>query len=388
MQFLTNRNEQSLFSLRPQRDVVSGFYSGARNVATGLCLGTTICVGAPISGYFSNGGVGMINGLFVGVVGGSIMVITGGVTGCIQVFRGVFATPRALLETTYGKHWDQYKRKWRVCNLLRDKTELRALVSPTVKDRYLYDLLGVEPNVTHVALKKAYYKKAKEVHPDKNQSLDAVNTFQELSETYQILSNPVTRKAYDRNGLQTDTTLFDPQAFFNIVVGTDKFLNFIGELVIISEHQTQWEREVRCALYLAQLLDNFQDIESIATELAHGPCGQLLLGTLGSIYQGHSSTKTGQYLRLFTSGINAVRKIHSLNDIEYKQSILTVLWNTIIIDIEKTITSVCRQVLHDQSVTKCVLQTRKERMLQLGCIFTRIGCDDVEYSIHKFVSKV
>ncbi|KAF8150772.1 DnaJ-domain-containing protein [Crassisporium funariophilum] len=66
----------------------------------------------------------------------------------------------------------------------------------------LYDLLGVSPDVNEDEIKKAYRKKAKEHHPDKNiNDPEAGRKFQEIGAAYEILSDSQSRAAYDAHGI-------------------------------------------------------------------------------------------------------------------------------------------------------------------------------------------
>ena len=70
-----------------------------------------------------------------------------------------------------------------------------------VVDTVLYDLLGVSPDVSERDLKKAYMKKAREVHPDKNpDDPDATEKFQKVNDAYEILKDPSKREIYDKYG--------------------------------------------------------------------------------------------------------------------------------------------------------------------------------------------
>ncbi|PAV16459.1 hypothetical protein PNOK_0807900 [Pyrrhoderma noxium] len=67
----------------------------------------------------------------------------------------------------------------------------------------LYDILGVAPDASESEIKRAYYKKAKEHHPDKNiNDPEASKRFQEIGTAYEILSDPHTREVYDEAGLE------------------------------------------------------------------------------------------------------------------------------------------------------------------------------------------
>ena len=60
-----------------------------------------------------------------------------------------------------------------------------------------YKILGVHEDASEEEIKKAYRKLARQWHPDVNKSPDAHERFIEISEAYEILINPKSRKEYD-----------------------------------------------------------------------------------------------------------------------------------------------------------------------------------------------
>ena len=61
-----------------------------------------------------------------------------------------------------------------------------------------YKLLDVEPNCDFKSLKKAYYRKAKECHPDRfNNSAAKTEEFKILVAAFDVLSDPEKRQKYD-----------------------------------------------------------------------------------------------------------------------------------------------------------------------------------------------
>lgn len=61
-----------------------------------------------------------------------------------------------------------------------------------------YSILGVGSGVTAEEIKKEYRRKAKMYHPDACKLPDAQQRFVEISEAYEILSNEIARREYDR----------------------------------------------------------------------------------------------------------------------------------------------------------------------------------------------
>lgn len=64
-----------------------------------------------------------------------------------------------------------------------------------------YDILGVSKDASQKEIKKAYRKLAKKYHPDTNDGDEkSSEKFKEISEAYEILSDPEKRKRYDQYG--------------------------------------------------------------------------------------------------------------------------------------------------------------------------------------------
>lgn len=65
-------------------------------------------------------------------------------------------------------------------------------------NRDLYEVLGVKKNATQEEIKKAYRKLARQYHPDANPNdPKAEEKFKEISNAYEVLSDPEKRKQYD-----------------------------------------------------------------------------------------------------------------------------------------------------------------------------------------------
>lgn len=77
--------------------------------------------------------------------------------------------------------------------------------------RDFYEVLGVNKTATAAEIKSAYRKLALQFHPDRNKAADAAEKFKEISEAYEVLSNPEKRQTYDQFG----HSAFDPSQGFS-----------------------------------------------------------------------------------------------------------------------------------------------------------------------------
>ena len=64
----------------------------------------------------------------------------------------------------------------------------------------LYEVLGVTKGATQDEIKKAFRKRARDLHPDVCKEKDAEDKFKELNQAYDVLSDPQKRSQYDRFG--------------------------------------------------------------------------------------------------------------------------------------------------------------------------------------------
>ena len=67
-------------------------------------------------------------------------------------------------------------------------------------ERDFYEVLGVPRTASAEEIQRAYRKLARQFHPDINKDPSAEERFKEISEAYDVLSDPETRRKYDQFG--------------------------------------------------------------------------------------------------------------------------------------------------------------------------------------------
>mmetsp|Transcript_7025 Transcript_7025/g.9414 ORF Transcript_7025/g.9414 Transcript_7025/m.9414 type:complete len:398 (+) Transcript_7025:160-1353(+) len=254
-----------IFTRSQPRDLFDGTINGVLNIIKGAFGAFASILVCPIIGYkvAESSTTGVIVGLIGGGISGFIVGVAGIVTGLSQIVSGFMATPAAIKSSKDGMAWDKRDGKWiwyrleeEEQELLRTKPDPNASSSSSsstkdnknkahpkrkVKNTEYYDLLEVSPDATPSQIKKAYYKKAKKLHPDKNpeNAEEAEVLFRELSLAYQTLSDEDARAAYDKSGQSVDQSSgadfnMDPFVFFAVMFGSELVEPYIGELGLAS----------------------------------------------------------------------------------------------------------------------------------------------------------
>jgi curved DNA-binding protein CbpA len=129
-----------------------------------------------------------------------------------------------------------------------------------------YEILGVHPSADLLEIRKAYKKLALRWHPDKNQEnkKEAEEKFREISEAYEVLSDPEKRRRFDENrsdgnwnddDWRSDIVFRDPTELFNEIFS---FFNDIDK-----KFSTQTDR--------SSMLSNYSDF--FHTRVFHTPRG-------------------------------------------------------------------------------------------------------------------
>ena len=123
-----------------------------------------------------------------------------------------------------------------------------------VYEEEFYGTLGVPTTASTADIKRAYYRKARDCHPDKHPGDDAKEAqFKAVSEAYQTLFDAERRAAYDKYGRGGQGGAYvDPREVFAAVFGGPEFVPLVGELGEQVEETLQRGADVAAAALQAK----------------------------------------------------------------------------------------------------------------------------------------
>lgn len=119
-----------------------------------------------------------------------------------------------------------------------------------MKNKNYYEILEVSETATYDEIKRAYYKLAKQYHPDINPKM--ANVFKDINAAYSTLSNPVQRKEYDdslKNAdfdtediYTTDYTYYTDSTYYQDL-SDEAIINIINDYAIKTAITAIWKRK-------------------------------------------------------------------------------------------------------------------------------------------------
>mmetsp|Transcript_8843 Transcript_8843/g.16687 ORF Transcript_8843/g.16687 Transcript_8843/m.16687 type:complete len:585 (-) Transcript_8843:3236-4990(-) len=231
------------------RDIIQGVKQAIITTAFGILSSICTILGTlyvMVSKGARAAGAGAVGGVFLAGTFGSItLLVLTFVTTLLQIILGIKNTPRAIFSAfIQGKHWDADSRQWGYYSLQEEEQNLfHDSAGYLVADTSFYDLLGVTPLSSPREIKRAYFNRAKDLHPDKNlkNMQAATEEFINLHKAYQILIDPKTRSNYDLRGAslynntsRTSGLHFDADVFFQILFGSQLVESYVGQFNVAS----------------------------------------------------------------------------------------------------------------------------------------------------------
>jgi curved DNA-binding protein CbpA len=304
------------FSQKP-RDLVDGSCMLVTSTVASVALGMTALLTMPLMGLVSALSLhtsssvpqrigSFIGGILMGLLGGVVLPMAGICNGVHKFAWGLVNTPHSLKCRHQGQIWNVATQTWIHYSLREELSSLQKQLKSEgggggrasgggssssggstnhkVKDTMYYDLLEISPDATKSQIKRAYYNKAKQLHPDKNldpqNKKNAEEEFQQLGMAYQTLFDPKRRRAYDRNGAggsgsasssdqnNNDNNPLNQLAahvFFAVLFGSEAVEPYVGELWMASVADTLFSAAAAASAGSAEDGDNnmMQDLTSL-----------------------------------------------------------------------------------------------------------------------------
>lgn len=353
----------------PPRDVIQGSTRAIKTIMKGVLTGLTSFFGFPImlTLTFPKGRIsGFVMGVAAGVLSGVGYPLVSALVGLNQILSGILKTPNAMRCRYKGQIYDPDNAEWRYYFLQHELKSMKESISQkrqqkngssgsnnNILENDFYELLEVAIDASSSEIKKAYHKKAKKLHPDKNlgsNSEEATDNFNAIHKAYETLSNENSRRVYDQSGgghIVRDENV-DVYRFFPILYGlTPKMQKYVGNLrLVMLLDRMILDQGYKRDLNTTQMYDNMQSLREVdigihlqkkitpffngimnreefietcrveAEELCKGEYGGILLKTIGSAIVSQARTFLSSYHIIpmkYASNLTR-KKIHSMKD--------------------------------------------------------------------------
>ena len=234
------------------RHILQGLAKGLSSSIFGILSGIPFLFGLPVAFAHSEalkGYPGVMVGLVIGTLTSIITTIVGILNGAYQFIIGLWNTPMAFVSfLSKKKVWNSTSNKWEKYFLNDEAESLQDAISSfnvNVSDTTFYDLLGVKPGASTKEIKRGYYAKAKDLHPDKNpDNEETAALFIRIHEAYETLIDTDKRIQYDTLGQRASFTSsstssfplndFNAGVFFEILFGSQPVEQYVGQLAVSS----------------------------------------------------------------------------------------------------------------------------------------------------------
>jgi len=298
--------------------------------------------------------------------------------------------------------------------------------------RSYYEILQLDKNCTQAEIKKAYYKLARQWHPDKNpDNPEADAMFKSINEAYQILSDERKRELYDKYGKEhvqaTESGGLDLSMLLRMLFGGGRFDDVFGELMMTSllateeggggdeakremerkseERQanlakTLWEHKLKP--YVENPSDVNDWVEMVEKDIAEkleAPGGASLLALVGWVYAQEAKRHDTRWFGLesFVSGISekghvvseTIRLLSEMRKLQQAQvemqnagdnpevqeramnQGLSIMFKMGKLEISSTVRSVCETVIKQHATSKYTKKKLLEALRKLGELYQK-----------------
>lgn len=177
-------------------------------------------------------------------------------------------------------------------------------------------------NASITEIKKSYRALAHVYHPDKNQGNDIVSAyFTEVHEAYAVLSNPISKRVYDR---ERSRLRHASEGIPSIEVSASSILKELDQLAFITQTPTTGQINKELALAYLKFLFTKQNIAILIAENKHADLEEIIDQTISisHIFDYYYFKELSPFLILLANkNEKSLERIHNLKKEKQRKAI-------------------------------------------------------------------